>query len=191
MATENQILLYQAEDGETRLEVLHQDETVWLTQRGMAELFQKAVNTINEHIKQIYREGELREGSTIRNFRIVQREGNREVTREVAHYSLDMIISVGYRVNSYRGTQFRIWATQKLREFIVKGFVMDDDRLDIEDEGVEFVDGWRSANAAAHAHLFSGATLHPSHSLLNLRGLQLCETTTLIYYSEGRLRFGL
>ena len=136
MATENQILLYQTEDGETRLEVLHQDETVWLTQRGMAELFQKAVNTINEHIKQIYREGELREGSTIRNFRIVQREGNREVTRDVAHYSLDMIISVGYRVNSYRGTQFRIWATQKLREFIVKGFVMDDDRLDIEDEGV-------------------------------------------------------
>lgn len=129
MAAENQILLYQTEDGETRLEVLHEDETVWLSQRGMARLFQVTVPTINAHIKNIYATGELQQDSTIRNFRIVQKEGKRAVSREIAHYSLDMIISVGYRVNSYRGTQFRIWATQKLKEFIVKGFVVDDDRL--------------------------------------------------------------
>ena len=126
---ENQLLLYQAEGGETRLEVLHQDETVWLTQRAMAQLFQKDVSTINEHIRNIYREGELERDSTIGNFPIVQIEGNRQISRDVAHYNLDMILSVGYRVNSKRGTQFRIWATHKLTEFIRKGFVMDDDRL--------------------------------------------------------------
>lgn len=95
----------------------------------MAQLFQKAINTINEHIARIYDEGELQRGSTIRKFRIVQKEGNRSVARDVAHYNLDMIISVGYRVNSYRGTQFPIWATRTLTAFIKKGFVMDDDRL--------------------------------------------------------------
>ena len=129
MANENQILLYETSDGETRLEVLYQDESVWLSQRDMGTLFQRAVNTINEHIQTIYAERELEQESTIRNFRIVQVEGGRRVSREIAHYNLDMIISVGYRVNSYRGTQFRIWATQRLRELIVKGFVMDDDRL--------------------------------------------------------------
>ncbi|MDE2819655.1 MAG: virulence RhuM family protein [Chloroflexota bacterium] len=129
MATDNQILLYETADGETRLEVLYQDESVWLSQRDMAELFHKASNTINEHIQRIYAEGELLRKPTIRNFRVVQNEGGRRVSRQIAHYNLDMIISVGYRVNSYRGTQFRIWATRQLREFIVKGFVMDDDRL--------------------------------------------------------------
>ena len=129
MAMDNQILLYETADGETRLEVLYQDESVWLSQRDMAALFQKAINTINEHIQRIYAEGELQRKPTIRNFRIVQIEGGRRVSREIAHYNLDMIISVGYRVNSYRGTQFRIWATRQLREFIVKGFVMDDERL--------------------------------------------------------------
>lgn len=126
---ENQILLYQTEGGETILEVLHQDETVWLTQRSMAQLFQKDVSTINEHIRNIYREGELEKNATIGNFPIVQQEGSREVTRQVTHYNLDAIISVGYRVNSKRGTQFRIWATHKLTEYIKKGFVMNDDRL--------------------------------------------------------------
>lgn len=129
MANENQILLYETENGETRLEVLYQDESVWLSQRDMAELFRRAVHTINEHIQNIYTENELDEYSTIRKFRIVQNEGGRRVSREIVHYNLDMIISVGYRVNSYRGTQFRIWATRQLREFIVKGFVMDDERL--------------------------------------------------------------
>lgn len=129
MAAENQILLYQTEDGETRLEVLHQDETVWLSQRDMAQLFQVTVPTVNEHIRNIYATGELQQNSTIRKFRIVQREGKRNVSRDVVHYNLDMIISLGYRVNSYRGTQFRIWATQKLKEFVIKGFAVDDDRL--------------------------------------------------------------
>ncbi len=129
MAGDNHILLYQTADGETRLEVLYQDESLWLSQREMAELFQRAAHTINEHIQNVYTEKELDQDSTIRKFRIVQNEGGRRVSREIAHYNLDMIISVGYRVNSYRGTQFRIWATRQLRELIVKGFVMDDDRL--------------------------------------------------------------
>jgi len=95
----------------------------------MAELFQKDVRTINEHIQNIYKEGELSKDSTIRKFRIVQTEGRRQVSRKVDFYNLDMIISVGYRVNSIRGTQFRIWATQRLREYIIKGFALDDERL--------------------------------------------------------------
>lgn len=129
MANENQILLYETADGETRLEVLYQDESVWLSQRDMSALFQKDVSSINRHINNIYAERELEKDPTIAFFAIVQNEGGRRVSREIAHYNLDMIISVGYRVNSYRGTQFRIWATRQLREFIVKGFVMDDDRL--------------------------------------------------------------
>ena len=124
-----ELILYLTEDGKTKVEVRLQDETVWLTQRMMADLFQKDVRTINEHIANIYDEGELSPGSTIRKFRIVQNEGNRQVGREIEHYQLDVIISVGYRVKSLRGTQFRIWATQRLREYIVKGFTLDDERL--------------------------------------------------------------
>ncbi|OGR90865.1 MAG: hypothetical protein A2992_00750 [Elusimicrobia bacterium RIFCSPLOWO2_01_FULL_59_12] len=124
-----QILIYQAEDNKTRLEVKLQDETVWLTQKQMADLFQKDVRTINEHIQNVFEEGELARTATIRKFRIVQSEGAREVAREVEHYNLDVIISVGYRVKSQRGTQFRIWATQRLRDYLVKGFAMDDARL--------------------------------------------------------------
>ena len=127
--TNNQMLLYQTEDGDTRVEVLHQDETLWLSQRDMAALFQKDVRTISEHIQNVYSEGELEESATIRNFRIVQKEGKRDVSREIVHYNLDMIISVGYRVNSIRGTQFRIWATKQLRELIIKGFVLNDEQL--------------------------------------------------------------
>ena len=124
-----ELILYQTEDGKTKVEVRLQDETVWLTQKLMAELFQKDVRTINEHIANIYDEGELMSGATIRKFRIVQSEGTRQVAREIDHYNLDVIISVGYRVKSLRGTQFRIWATQRLREYIIKGFALDDDRL--------------------------------------------------------------
>ena len=129
MTTENQILLYETADGETRLEVLYQEESVWLSQRDMAELLHVTSRNISGHISNIYSEGELNVDPTRKYFFRVQNEGGRRVSREVAHYNLDMIISVGYRVNSYRGTQFRIWATRQLREFIVKGFVMDDDRL--------------------------------------------------------------
>ncbi len=125
----SELLLYQTEDGQTRVQVRLEDETVWLSQKQLAELFQKDVRTVNEHIQNVYEEGELQPAATIRNFRIVQSEGNREVERDIAFYNLDVIISVGYRVRSHRGTQFRIWATQRLREFIVKGFTLDDERL--------------------------------------------------------------
>ena len=129
MSSDNQLLLYETADGETRLEVLYEDESVWLSQRDMAELLQVTNRNISGHVNNIYEEGELAVDPTRKFFFRVQIEGGRRVSREIAHYNLDMIISVGYRVNSYRGTQFRIWATKQLREFIVKGFVMDDDRL--------------------------------------------------------------
>ena len=128
-APRSDIFLYQTEDGRTRIQVRLENETVWLTQKMMAELFQKDVRTINEHIRNIYKEGELKPERTIRKFRIVQIEGARQVSRETDFYNLDVIISIGYRVKSLRGTQFRIWATQRLREYIIKGFTLDDERL--------------------------------------------------------------
>ena len=122
-------LLYETEDGQTRIEVRLADETVWLPQRLIAELFQTTVPNVNQHIKTIYEEGELRPEATIKKYLIVQTEGKREVSRQVDHYNLDVIISVGYRIKSHRGTQFRIWATERLREFLIKGFTMDDERL--------------------------------------------------------------
>ncbi|MBC7983159.1 MAG: virulence RhuM family protein [Candidatus Obscuribacterales bacterium] len=121
-----EILLYQTEDGRTRLEVRFQGDTTWLSQKQLAELFQKDVRTINEHLRNVFDEGELVEDSVIRNFRITAADGK---SYQVAHYNLDAAISVGYRVKSHRGTQFRIWATQQLREYIVKGFALDDERL--------------------------------------------------------------
>ncbi len=121
-----EFLFYQTEDGRTRLQVRVQDETVWLTQKLLSELFQKDVRTINEHIQNIFEERELEADSVIRKFRITAADGKAYDTQ---HYNLDVIISVGYRVKSQRGTQFRIWATQRLREYIVKGFAMDDERL--------------------------------------------------------------
>ena len=125
----NKIILYNTEDGKTEIEVSLEGETVWLSQKQMAELFQTTVANINQHIGNVIKEGELEEISTIKKSLIVQKEGNRSINREVVFYNLDMIISVGYRINSLRGTQFRIWATQKLKEYIVKGFAMDDERL--------------------------------------------------------------
>jgi len=127
--TEGEFLLYTTEDGQSRLEVRLVNETVWLSQKQMSDLFQKDVRTISEHIRNVFEEGELSPDSTIRNFRIVQSEGQRQVERDVAHYNLNVIISVGYRVKSHRGTQFRIWATQRLREYLIKGFTLDDERL--------------------------------------------------------------
>lgn len=126
---QSSLLLYETADGQARIEVQLTDETVWLSQKLMSELFQKDVRTINKHIQNIYAEGELKPDSTIRQFRMHNAEGLREVIRPVDFYNLDVIISVGYRVTSHRGTQFRIWATQKLREFLIKGFVLDDERL--------------------------------------------------------------
>lgn len=123
-----EIVIYQSKDG-PKLDVLLEKETVWLTQKQMALLFDKGIPTINEHIKNIYKEGELEEKSTIRKFRIVQKEGGRLVERDIDFYNLDVIISVGYRVKSLRGTQFRIWATKTLKEHLVKGYTINEKRL--------------------------------------------------------------
>lgn len=124
-----EFILYQTEDGQTRIDVRVAEETVWLTQRDMAELFQTSVPNVNQHLKAIYEEGELLPEATIKKYLIVRAEGQRQVSRQIDHYSLDAIIAVGYRVRSHRGTQFRIWATARLREYLVKGFAMDDRRL--------------------------------------------------------------
>jgi len=129
MESNSSILLYQTEDGITKIDVRLENETVWLTQKLMAELFQTTTQNITIHLKNIFEEGELEEISTCKDFLQVQKEGNRHVERNQKFYNLDVIISVGYRVKSHRGTQFRIWATQRLKEYIVKGFTMDDDRL--------------------------------------------------------------
>ena len=126
---ESEFILYTDDNGDVKLNVMVLDETVWLTQEGMQELFGRAKSTVSEHISNVYAEGELNESATVRKFRTVRMEGNREVTRNLDFYNLDVIISVGYRVKSHRGTQFRIWATQTLKEYIVKGFVLNDDKL--------------------------------------------------------------
>ena len=124
-----EILIYQTDDGQTNIEVKIEDDTVWLTQQQMSELFQTSRTNVVEHIKHIYEEGELDEISTCRNFRQVRKEGNREVTRQILHYNLDMIISLGYRIKSVIATRFRQWATQRLKEYMIKGFTIDDERL--------------------------------------------------------------
>ena len=129
MDDKGQFLLYQTPDGDSQIEVKLQNDTVWLSLDQMAELFQRNKSTISRHIKNVLEDGELQEEATIANFATVQNEGIRKVERVIAYYNLDMIISVGYRVHSYRGVQFRIWATKVLKEYIVKGFAMNDDLL--------------------------------------------------------------
>ena len=124
--TNSEMLLYQTADGELKIQVHLERDTVWLTQADMVELFQSSKSNISEHIKNIFEEGELSPDSTVRNFRTVRLEGSRQVSRDIEHYNLDVIISVGYRVKSLRGTQFRIWATERLREYLIKGFTMND-----------------------------------------------------------------
>jgi hypothetical protein len=121
-----EIILYNTEDGKTRVEVKMENETVWLTQGQMAELFQSSVPNVSMHLRNIFSEGELEEGSVVKEFLTTAADGKNYRTK---FYNLDAIISVGYRVKSLRGTQFRIWATKRLREYLVKGFVMDDERL--------------------------------------------------------------
>ena len=125
----SQFLIYQTDSGQTKIDVRFENETVWLTQALLAELFQVSVPTINEHLKNIFEDGECDQDRTIRKFLIVRQEGARSVTREIEHYNLDVILSVGYRVKSKIATRFRQWATEQLREYIVKGFVLDDERL--------------------------------------------------------------
>ncbi len=125
----SEIVIYQNDDGTMKIDVTLEDNTVWLSQQQMAELFETSRTNVVEHIKNIYREGELDENSTCRNFRQVRTEGNRDVARNIPYYNLDMIISLGYRVKSIIATRFRQWATERLNEYIRKGFTMDDDRL--------------------------------------------------------------
>jgi toxin-antitoxin system, toxin component, fic family len=129
MHNNNQIIIYQSEGGETRIDVTFTGETVWLSQQQMADLYQSSRSNVVEHIKHIYEDGELDEESTCRKFRQVRQEGSREVTREIPFYNLDMIISLGYRIKSMIATHFRRWATERLKEYIIKGFTMDDERL--------------------------------------------------------------
>ena len=126
---ENEIIIYQTQDGQTKIDVKIENETVWLTQNQMAELFQTSKQNISLHIKNIFEEQELEENSTVKDYLTVQNEGVRTVSRNITHYNLDVIISVGYRVKSLRGTQFRIWATQVLKEYMRKGFALNDDLL--------------------------------------------------------------
>jgi len=129
MNKESNIIFYTTPSGQVSVQVQYEDGSFWLTQKRMAELFGVESHTITYHLKEIYQSGELQTDSTTRKIRVVQQEGNREVSRELDFYNLDAIIAVGYRVNSYQATQFRIWATNTLKEFIIKGFVMDDERL--------------------------------------------------------------
>lgn len=124
-----EFLLYETEDGRTRVECRFVDDSLWLSQALMADLFQVSVPTINEHLKTLFADGEIQEEATIRKFRIVRQEGARQVNRQIDHYSLEAILAVGYRVRSPRGTQFRRWATERLSEYLVKGFTLDDERL--------------------------------------------------------------
>ncbi len=178
-----EVLLYQTQDGKTRLEVQFQGETVWLTQKQMADLFQKDVRTVSEHIRNVYEEGELAPDPTLRNFRIVQTEGKRQVERDVAHYNLDVIISVGYRVKSQRGTQFRIWATRTLRDHLVQGYTLNERRL--REKGLAEME---------QAVRLLARTLS-THELVNDQGRAVLDVVTryarswrlLLQYDENRL----
>lgn len=129
MENKSEIVIYQSENGQTKIEVRLENETVWLSQEQLAELFQTTKQNISLHIRNIFDEGELNENSTVKDFLTVQKEGNRNVNRKILHYNLDMIISLGYRIQSHVATHFRIWATNRLKEYIIKGFALDNERL--------------------------------------------------------------
>ena len=130
----NQIIIYQTKDGETAIDVKFENETIWLTQNQIVELFQSSKANISEHIKHIFQSKELDKESTVRKFRTVGKEGERKITRNLAHYNLDLIISVGYRVNSFRGTQFRIWANKILKDYLIRGYSINEKRLKEQSE---------------------------------------------------------
>ena len=130
MEKKNNIIIYTSPDNQTEVRVNFQHETAWLSLNQIVELFESSKANISEHLSHIYSHGELEHEATVRKFRTVRKEGQREVSREIEHYNLDAIISVGYRVNSKRGTAFRIWATQRLREYLVQGYSINQKRLD-------------------------------------------------------------
>ena len=138
---QSEIVLYITTDGKIKIDTIFQNETIWLTQKKMAELFDVNIPSISKHLSNIFKEGELKRDATVSEMEIVQQEGSREVTRNKEFYNLDAIIAVGYRVNSKRATQFRIWATNILKEYIIKGFAMDDERLRQTDKW-DYFDEW-------------------------------------------------
>jgi hypothetical protein len=168
--------LFTSEDGQIRLQLKLVDETLWLTQRQMADLYEKSSKTVSEHINNIYDDGELEPDSTIRKFRTVAREGARDVERLLDHYSLEAVLAVGYRVRSSRGTQFRQWATQVLKEYLIKGFAMDDERLkdprrdvagDYFDELLERIQGIRASEKRFYqkiTDIYATASDYNSHA---------------------------
>jgi len=154
------IVIYQSADGSIATEVRLEGDTVWLSQKQMAELFDKDVRTINEHIINAFEEGELAREATIRNFRIVRQEGQRQVEREIEHYNLDVIISVGYRVKSKQGTQFRIWANRVLKDYLVQGYTLNQQRLEAQQEKLAEL----KQAIALSARLIHNKNLSPSES---------------------------
>ncbi len=183
MPNNSEIIIYKATTG-PELKVQLQDESVWLTQAQLAELFGKDLRTINEHIKNIYKEAELSQNRTIRKFRIVQIEGKRQVERSVEHYNLDLIISVGYRVNSKQGTQFRIWATQKLKELIIKGYTIHEQRLKVYEGKVKELE---QAKRIFQQALESRRTEGYEKDLLNIITDYLNTWVILNQYDTGEL----
>lgn len=137
MEEKGQLVIYQTEDGQTQVSVKMQDETIWLTQEAIVKLFGSSKANISEHISHIYKDGELEENSTVRKFRTVQKEGNRNVSRELIYYNLDLVLSVGYRVKSKIATKFRIWATNTLRDYITKGYALNEQRLKEKQEQID------------------------------------------------------
>lgn len=193
-APQGELVFFQAADGKTRVECRFESDTLWLTQAAMAELYQKNVRTINEHLQNIYKEEELEQSSTIRNFRIVREEGGRQVARNIEHYNLEAILAVGYRVRSAQGTQFRKWATATLQEYLVKGFVMDDERLknppvgqsavpDYFDELLERIRDIRASERRMYLRVREIFTLAADYSPSNK------ETTRFFQTMQNKLHF--
>ena len=146
---QNQIEIFQGENNEINVEVKFEDDTVWLSQKQIVDLFNSSKSNISEHIKYIFESEELDKNSTVRNFRTVQTEGKRVINRDIVHYNLDVIISIGYRVNSKRGILFRQWATQKLKDYLVKGYAINEHRLAQKNQEIQFLhDGIRIMSRA-------------------------------------------
>lgn len=180
-----QIVIYQTESGETQIDVQLEQETVWLSQAQMVELFDKDLRTISEHIQNIYKEGELEKTPTIRKSRIVRQEGARQVARNIDHYNLDVIISVGYRVKSQRGTQFRIWANSVLKQYLVQGYALNERKLQAEQEKLNDL----KSVIALTARLAQNKELSPAESQSILTVLEKCShaLTVLDDYDHQRL----
>ena len=192
-------------DGEIEIAVSIQNETIWLTQKQIAELFDKDTRTINEHIKTIYKEEELTEISTIRNFRIVQKEGNREVARDVLHYNLDVVISIGYRANSKKATKFRQWSTRVLKEYIVNGYAinthkiteqrllnlendMQEVRFHIKNNSLELKQGIFYNGQFFDAHLFVSNLIKQAKKSITLIDNYIDETTLILFSTNQNIK---